>query len=129
MKNLLKKRLKSLQKAELYLEPMRASTMEIFFVNILNGLCFCNASSIIDLRLGYMLYVGLWRYWDFQSEVKVEQIIAIVMTHSVSCLVLFLIGFLLKPKLSFWQIFPLRFKFINVKNLHWKTLKRKFNTF
>ena len=30
MKNSLKKRLKSLQKAEVYLEPMRASTMELF---------------------------------------------------------------------------------------------------
>ena len=30
MKNPLKKRLESLQKAEVYLEPMRASTMELF---------------------------------------------------------------------------------------------------
>ena len=30
MKNPLKKRLASLQKAEVYLEPMRASTMELF---------------------------------------------------------------------------------------------------
>ena len=30
MKNPLKKRLKSLQKAEVYLEPMRASAMELF---------------------------------------------------------------------------------------------------
>ena len=34
------KRLKSLQKAEVYLEPERASTMESFFVNMLNGLLF-----------------------------------------------------------------------------------------
>ena len=33
------KRLKSLQKSEAYLEPKRASTMELF-VNILNGLLF-----------------------------------------------------------------------------------------
>ena len=31
MKNPLKKRLKSLQKAEVYLEPMRAFTMELFY--------------------------------------------------------------------------------------------------
>ena len=30
MKNPLKKRLESLQKAEVYLEPMRASTMKLF---------------------------------------------------------------------------------------------------
>ena len=30
MKNPLKTRLKSLQKAEMYLEPMRASAMELF---------------------------------------------------------------------------------------------------
>ena len=30
MKNPWKKRLKNLQKAEVYLEPMRASTMELF---------------------------------------------------------------------------------------------------
>ena len=30
MKNPLKKRLKSLQKAEVYLEPMRASAMKLF---------------------------------------------------------------------------------------------------
>ena len=33
------KRLKSLQKAEAYLEPKRVSTMELF-VNILNSLLF-----------------------------------------------------------------------------------------
>ena len=40
--------LKSLQKAEAYLEPKRGSTVELF-VNILNGLLF----SIKDVRLGY----------------------------------------------------------------------------
>ena len=34
------KRLKSLRKAEVYLEPERASTMESFFVNMRNGLLF-----------------------------------------------------------------------------------------
>ena len=48
------KRLKSLQKAEAYLEPKRGSTMDLF-VNILNGLLF----SIKDVRLGY---VGLQKY-------------------------------------------------------------------
>ena len=44
------KRLKSLQKAEAYLEPTRASTMELF----LTALYFRNISSIIDLRLGHI---------------------------------------------------------------------------
>ena len=57
--------MKSLQKAEVYLEPMRAG-----------------------------LYIGLWKYWDFQSEAKVEQIIAIVTTHSVSCWQMYLQTFL-----------------------------------
>ena len=43
---------------------------------------FRNISSIIHARLSY----GLWKYWNFQSEVKVEQIIAIVTTRSVSFL-------------------------------------------
>ena len=38
---------------------------------------FCNISSIID-------NVGPWRYQNFQSEAKVEQIIAIVTARSVS---------------------------------------------
>ena len=48
------KRLKSLQKAEAYLEPKRGSAMDLF-VNILNGLLF----SIKDVRLGYE---GLQKY-------------------------------------------------------------------
>ena len=31
------------------------------------------------------LYIGLQKYWNFQSEAKVEQIITIVTTRSVSC--------------------------------------------
>ena len=34
------KRLKSLHKAEAYLEPKRVSTTELFFVNIFNDLLF-----------------------------------------------------------------------------------------
>ena len=34
---------------------------------------FHNKSSIIDARLGYIK--GLQKYWNFQSEAKVEQII------------------------------------------------------
>ena len=84
MKNPLKKikRLKSLQKAEVYLEPTRASTMELF-VNILNGFIFSQYKLYYRSSTG--LYISLWKYWDFQSEAKVEQIIAIVTTHSVSC--------------------------------------------
>ena len=37
-------------------------------------------------RCSTELYIDLWKYWDFQREAKVEQIIAIVTTHSVSCL-------------------------------------------
>ena len=29
--------------------------------------------------------MGLWKYWHFQSEAKVEQIISIITTPSVSC--------------------------------------------
>ena len=55
MKNPLKKikRLKSLQKAEVYLEPTRASTMELF-VNILNGFIFS------QYKLYYRSSTGLY---------------------------------------------------------------------
>ena len=45
------KRLKSLQKAEEYLEPKRASMMELFWI-YLTTYYFRNKSSIIDARLG-----------------------------------------------------------------------------
>ena len=35
------------------------------------------------------LYTGLGKYWNFQSEAKVEQIIEIITTRSVFCFVLF----------------------------------------
>ena len=38
---------------------------------------FCNKSSIIDVRL------GLGKYWNFQSEAKLEQIITIAATHGL----------------------------------------------
>ena len=51
---------------------MQASAMELF-VNILNGLLFSQ----------YMLHHRC--YCNFQSQAKVEQIVAIVTTLSVSC--------------------------------------------
>ena len=41
---------------------------------------FCNKSSVIDVRLGY---IALRKYWNFQSEGKAEQTIAICTTYSV----------------------------------------------
>ena len=77
------KHLKSLQKAEVYLEPMRLLRGS-FFVNILSGFIFPQYK--LHHRSSTGLHIGLWKYWDFQSEAKVEQIIAIVTTtHSVSC--------------------------------------------
>ena len=49
------KRLKSLQKAEAYLEHKRVSAMELF-VNILNGLLF---SCKLHQRCSNELYMGL----------------------------------------------------------------------
>ena len=76
------KRLKSLQKAEVYLEAMGASTMELFWEYI-NGFIFSQYK--LHHRCSTGLYIGFWKYWDFQSETKLEQIIEIVTTHSVSC--------------------------------------------
>ena len=53
------KRLKKLQKAEVVLEPKRAS-----------------------------LYIGLRKYWNFQNEAKEKHIIATVTARRVSCLFL-----------------------------------------
>ena len=74
--------LKSLQKAEVDLEPVQASTMELFCEYTYRLYIF-----VIWLhhRSSAGLYIGLWKYWNFQSEAKVEQIIMIVTTHSVSC--------------------------------------------
>ena len=56
-----------------------------FSVNILNGFIFSQYK--LHHRSSTGLYIGLWKYWDFQSEAKAEQIIAIVTAHSVSCFV------------------------------------------
>ena len=48
------KRSRSLQKAEEYLEPKRHFTMELFLRIYLMAYYFCNKSSIIDVRLGYI---------------------------------------------------------------------------
>ena len=72
----IKNNLKNLQKAEAYLEW-------IYFVYILSGLLFSQEN--LHHRCSTGLYIGLWKYWNFQSEAKVEQIIAIVTMHSVSC--------------------------------------------
>ena len=63
-----------LAKAKPYLEPKRASMMELF-VTIFKGLLAIKAPS---LMLDWVTYR------PFQSEAKVEQIIAIVTTRSVS---------------------------------------------
>ena len=61
-----------------YLQPKRASTMEFF----------CDYT-IFTIKAPYRcstgLYTGHPKYWNFQSEAEVEQIIAIVTTHSISC--------------------------------------------
>ena len=35
----------------------------------------------------WAIYRPLWKYWNFQSEAKLEQIIAILTTHSVFLLI------------------------------------------
>ena len=52
-------------------------------MNILNDFIFLQYK--LHHRSSTGLYIGLWKYWDFKSEAKIEQIIAIVTTHSVSC--------------------------------------------
>ena len=71
--------LKNLQKAEAYLEPKQASTMNLYYEIYLTAYYFRDKSSVIEVRLGQ----DLWKYWNFQNEAKLEQIIAIVTTHSV----------------------------------------------
>ena len=74
------KRLKSLQKRR---RVFRTHASIDFFANILNGFIFLQYE--LHHRSSTRLCLGLWKYWDFKSEAKVEQIIAIVTTHSVSC--------------------------------------------
>ena len=74
------KRLKSLHKAEAYLEIKLASTMQSFCEYTLR----LNIFAIKALyRYSTGLYIGLRKYWKF--EAKMEQIIAIVTKPSVSC--------------------------------------------
>ena len=54
-----------------------------FFVNMLNDLLFLQYK--LNHRHSTRLYIGLWKYWNFQREAEVEQIIAIATTPSVSC--------------------------------------------
>ena len=45
---------------------------------------FCNKSCIIDVRCSIIdVRLGLGKYWNFQSEAKLEQIITIAATHGV----------------------------------------------
>ena len=81
-----RKHLKSLQKPEAYLEPKQASTMELF-VNILNDLLFSQQ------KLHHRCYL------NFQSQAKVEQIIAIDTTCSVPCY--FYFGMMISCKITF----------------------------
>ena len=62
-------------------------------MKILNGLLFCNKRSIIDVQLGY---IQAFENIYFQSEAKVEQVIVIVTTCSVSCFRLKLIILVVK---------------------------------
>ena len=55
-----------------------------FFMNILNGLLFLQYKLHHRYLIG--LYMGLWIYWNFQSEAKLEQIIAVFTMRCVSCL-------------------------------------------
>ena len=74
--------MRSLQKAWAYLEPKQASTMESFLVNILIGLLFSQKKLYHKCSVG--LDIGLRKYWIYQGEAKVEQVIAIVTKGSVS---------------------------------------------
>ena len=66
--------LKSLQvKAETYLKPKRASIMERF------------CEFLTAHRCSTGLKIVLWKYWIFQNEAYLEQIIVIATTRSVSC--------------------------------------------
>ena len=57
-------------------------------VNKLNGSVFSQYK--LHHRCSTVLYMCLWKYWNFQSEAKLEQIIAIVTTRSVSCFYCFI---------------------------------------
>ena len=46
----------------------------------------------------WVIYIDLQKYWNFQSEAQLEQIIAIVITHSV-----FLFVIQIKQIVSIWE--------------------------
>ena len=56
-------------------------------MNILNNLLFVQWK--LHHRCSIGLYIGLRKYWNFQSKAKLEQIIAIVKTHSIFLFSLF----------------------------------------
>ena len=72
---MLVKRLKSLQKAEAYLEPKPASTMELFTTYY-----FRNISSIIDIGLGYIEAFDI-----FKMKLSWSKSSRLFTTRSVSC--------------------------------------------
>ena len=79
------------------------------------------------------LYIGHRKYWNFQSEAKVEQIIAIVTTRSVSCCSYFhfrlMLCFLIFSKTKFLTrslIYVHRFRVSQSKNGSNDTINRKF---
>ena len=54
-----------------------------FFVNIFKGLLL--SQQRFHHRCSTGLYIGHRKYWNFQSEANIQQIIAIVATCRVSC--------------------------------------------
>ena len=76
-----KKRLKSLQKAEAYLEPKWTSVRTLLWI-YLTVYYFCNKSSIAETRLGYIQASENIEIF----KAKLEHIIVIVTKHVVSCL-------------------------------------------
>ena len=70
------------------LEPKQTSMMELFLWIYLTVYYFCNKSSVIDVPCSIIVVrLGLRKYWNFQSEAKLKQIVAIVTTHSVFLLI------------------------------------------
>ena len=71
-------------------------------MNILNGLLFSQYKLHHISSTG--LYIGLWKHWNFQSEAKEEQIIAIIKTRSISCWSLLKHVKIIKcERTSFWK--------------------------
>ena len=111
----------------------QASIYDGVFVDILN-LLFLQQNSRHTCSIG--LYIGHQNYWDFQSEVKVEQIIAIVTTRSVFCCSYFhfrlMLCFLIFSKTKFLTrslIYVHRFGVSQSTNGSNDTINRKFYCF